>query len=167
MTTIILKPRKEESLLRFHPWVFSGAIDKMIDDETREEMQPEEGDWVRVVSSRSQFLALGQYQIGSIAVRIFSFDEEEFDDEDAEPEPSLLPHAVKAVAASVMRTATQKNVLLEFLVLTVFLSFDCLIHATRTTICMEALITKNLIAFAIFPSNQLINPLSMDHANPK
>lgn len=81
MTTIILKPRKEESLLRFHPWVFSGAIEQMIDDETNEECQPEEGDWVRVISHKKQFLALGQYQIGSIAVRIFSFDEEEFDDD--------------------------------------------------------------------------------------
>ncbi len=80
MTTIVLKHRKEESLLRFHPWVFSGAIYRM-EDEFGSEVQPEEGDWVRVVSSQGEFLALGQYQIGSIAVRIFSFDEDEFDDE--------------------------------------------------------------------------------------
>ena len=80
MVTIVLKHRKEESLLRFHPWVFSGAIYRM-EDEFGIEVQPEEGDWVRVVSSQGEFLALGQYQIGSIAVRIFSFDEDEFDDE--------------------------------------------------------------------------------------
>ena len=80
MVTIVLKHRKEESLLRFHPWVFSGAIYRM-EDEFGSEVQPEEGDWVRVVSSQGEFLALGQYQIGSIAVRIFSFDEDEFDDE--------------------------------------------------------------------------------------
>jgi len=52
-----------------------------MEDEFGNEIQPEEGDWVRVVSSQGEFLALGQYQIGSIAVRIFSFDENEFDDE--------------------------------------------------------------------------------------
>lgn len=79
MTTIILKYRKEESLKRFHPWVFSGAIHRM-EDEFGTEVQPDEGDWVRVVSAQGEFLALGQYQIGSIAVRVFSFDEDEFDD---------------------------------------------------------------------------------------
>lgn len=80
MITVILKYRKEESLKRFHPWVFSGAIHRM-EDEFGTETQPEEGDWVRVVSAEGEFLALGQYQIGSIAVRVFSFDEDEFDDE--------------------------------------------------------------------------------------
>lgn len=80
MITIILKYKKEESLKRFHPWVFSGAIHRM-EDEFGNEVQPEEGDWVRVVSAQGEFLALGQYQIGSIAVRIFSFDEDEFDDD--------------------------------------------------------------------------------------
>jgi 23S rRNA (cytosine1962-C5)-methyltransferase len=74
MITIKLKAKKEESLLRFHPWVFSGAIDRM-------DGQPEEGDWVRVVSKSGEFLAIGQYQIGSIAVRIFSFDDEEVNDD--------------------------------------------------------------------------------------
>lgn len=81
MTTVILGKKKEESLKRFHPWVFSGAIAGIVDEETGDEVQPEEGDWVRVVSQQGEFLALGQYQIGSIAVRIFSFDEEEFDDD--------------------------------------------------------------------------------------
>lgn len=80
MITIILKHKKEESLKRFHPWVFSGAIHRM-EDEFGNEVQPEEGDWVRVVSAQGEFLALGQYQIGSIVVRIFSFDEDEFDDD--------------------------------------------------------------------------------------
>jgi 23S rRNA (cytosine1962-C5)-methyltransferase len=74
MITIKLKAKKEESLLRFHPWVFSGAIDRM-------DGQPEEGDWVRVVSKSGEFLAIGQYQIGSIAVRIFSFEDEEVNDD--------------------------------------------------------------------------------------
>jgi len=56
MITIVLKHRKEESLKRFHPWVFSGAIFRM-EDEFGTEVQPEEGDWVRVVSSQGEFLA--------------------------------------------------------------------------------------------------------------
>lgn len=64
---------------RFHPWVFSGAIAR-IEDEFGSPVQPEEGDWVRVVSDGGEFLALGQYQIGSIAVRIFSFDEDDLDE---------------------------------------------------------------------------------------
>ena len=79
MITVILKHHKEESLKRFHPWVFSGAIYR-IEDEFGNEKQPEEGDWVRVVSDLGEFLALGQYQIGSIAVRIFSFEEDDFDE---------------------------------------------------------------------------------------
>lgn len=63
---IYLKPKKEESLLRFHPWVFSGAIQSM-------DKKPEEGDLVEVYSSDNRFLAIGHYQIGSIAVRVLSF----------------------------------------------------------------------------------------------
>lgn len=72
MITIALKPKKEKSLLRFHPWVFSGAIQKM-------DREPAEGDVVRVVSSRGDFLGVGHYQIGSIAVRILSFKDELID----------------------------------------------------------------------------------------
>lgn len=79
MTTVVLKRGKEESLKRFHPWVFSGAI-QQVTDETDKEVQPEEGEWVRVVSASHDFLALGQYQIGSIAVRLFSFEEDELDE---------------------------------------------------------------------------------------
>ena len=65
---VFLKPKKEESLLRFHPWVFSGAIQSMTGN-------PAEGDIVEVYASNNRFLALGHYQIGSIAVRILSFEE--------------------------------------------------------------------------------------------
>ena len=67
MDRIILKPRREESILRYHPWVFSGAIAQIIG-------HPAEGDLVSVVSSDGKLLACGHYQIGSIAVRILSFD---------------------------------------------------------------------------------------------
>lgn len=63
---IILKPGKEQSVLRFHPWIFSGAIDKA-------EGNPEEGDVVEVTDSNGNFLGLGHCQPGSISVRIFSF----------------------------------------------------------------------------------------------
>ena len=80
MITIVLKHKKEESVKRFHPWVFSGAIDRMLDEEGAE-AQPEEGDWVEVVSKAGDFLGIGQYQIGSIAVRLFTFGNEEFGEE--------------------------------------------------------------------------------------
>lgn len=69
---IYLKPKKEESLLRFHPWVFSGAIQGM-------ERKPEEGDLVEVYSSDNRFLAIGHYQIGSIAVRVLFFEKRPID----------------------------------------------------------------------------------------
>ena len=80
MITIVLKHKKEESVKRFHPWVFSGAIDRMLDEEGAE-AQPEEGDWVKVLSKAGDFLGIGQYQIGSIAVRLFTFGNEEFGEE--------------------------------------------------------------------------------------
>ena len=67
---VVLKRGKEESLRRFHPWVFSGAIHHI-------EGQPDEGDVVRVVSSEGDFLGWGHVQIGSIAVRILTFHEDE------------------------------------------------------------------------------------------
>jgi len=63
---IILKPGKEQSLQRFHPWVFSGAIKKI-------DGNPTDGDVVRITDWQDNFLAIGHYQTGSIAVRIFSF----------------------------------------------------------------------------------------------
>ena len=63
---IYLKRGKEESLRRFHPWIFSGAIQ-------RSDEGIAEGDIVRVLSSDGMFLAVGHYQIGSISVRVLSF----------------------------------------------------------------------------------------------
>ena len=65
---IYLKKGKEESLQRFHPWVFSGAIAKI-------ESGVEEGDIVQVFTHEKEFVAVGHYQIGSIAVRVLSFDD--------------------------------------------------------------------------------------------
>jgi 23S rRNA (cytosine1962-C5)-methyltransferase len=65
---IFLKPGKEQSLKRFHPWIFSGAI-KWVPE------QIQEGDTITVRSSDGNFLAVGHYQVGSIAVRILSFSE--------------------------------------------------------------------------------------------
>ena len=67
MVQIILSKGKEHSLKRYHPWVFSGAI-KLIKGEVKE------GDVVEVYSSANELLGVGHYQIGSIAVRLFSFE---------------------------------------------------------------------------------------------
>ena len=72
MITVQLKPKKEESLLRFHPWVFSGAIQRITG-------KPQEGEVVEVVDHQGNFLAVGHYQIGSIAVRVMSFDKQNID----------------------------------------------------------------------------------------
>ena len=73
MTTIILKPHKEESLLRFHPWVFSGAIARVVLDAKHKGDAPEEGELVSVFSSANTPLGVGHWQVGSIAVRILAF----------------------------------------------------------------------------------------------
>lgn len=65
---VYLKRGKEESLKRFHPWIFSGAIHHM-DDGIRE------GDVVRVITAGGEFIAVGHWQVGSIAVRVLSFDD--------------------------------------------------------------------------------------------
>ena len=70
---IYLKKGKEESLKRFHPWVFSGAIQHQPED-------VDEGEVVRVMTAGGGFIAVGHYQIGSIAVRVLSFDDVEIDD---------------------------------------------------------------------------------------
>lgn len=67
---VYLKSGKEESLKRFHPWVFSGAIAKV-------EGEPEEGEIVDVYTSKKEFIACGHFQIGSIAVRVLTFRQEE------------------------------------------------------------------------------------------
>lgn len=71
---VILKSGKEQSIRRYHPWIFSGAI-KQIDG------KPGEGDVVCIFSNKDEFLAMGHYQIGSIAVRIFSFENNIPDDD--------------------------------------------------------------------------------------
>jgi 23S rRNA (cytosine1962-C5)-methyltransferase len=68
-TTIVLKSGKDQSVRRFHPWLFSGAIKKITGPVA-------EGDLVRVTDNKGEFLGHGHYQIGSIAVRIFSFSDE-------------------------------------------------------------------------------------------
>ena len=73
MTTVYLKPHKEESLLRFHPWVFSGAIRSIQLDADYPHAQPQEGEVVQVRDSNGKILGVGHYQIGSIAVRILAF----------------------------------------------------------------------------------------------
>ena len=71
MTTIILKPHKDESARRFHPWIFSGAIAKIQLD--KDYPFPQEGELVVVQSHGGDILGVGHYQIGSIAVRILEF----------------------------------------------------------------------------------------------
>lgn len=73
LTKLYLAAGKEHSLKRFHPWVFSGAIKKIEGD-------PAEGDVVEVYSSKHEFLGMGHYAPGSIAVRVFSFEQVEPDD---------------------------------------------------------------------------------------
>ncbi|MBQ7997671.1 MAG: class I SAM-dependent rRNA methyltransferase [Paludibacteraceae bacterium] len=73
MTTIYLKPHKEESLKRFHPWVFSGAIARVVLDAKHRGDAPEEGEVVAVHSAADEPLGVGHWQVGSIAVRILAF----------------------------------------------------------------------------------------------
>ncbi len=71
--SIQLKPKKDDSLRRFHPWLFSGAIDQALFT------PPEEGEVVRILSADGSFLGVGHYQTGSIAVRVLSFYDESID----------------------------------------------------------------------------------------
>lgn len=70
---IYLKKGKDESLKRFHPWVFSGAI-------SHSDEEINEGDIVRVINAGGQYIATGHWQVGSIAVRVLSFTDEVIDD---------------------------------------------------------------------------------------
>ena len=69
---VILRRGKEESLKRFHPWIFSGAVMNL-------EGNPEEGDVVTVLDSQHNFLCQGHWQVGSIAVRVLTFEQEPID----------------------------------------------------------------------------------------
>ena len=73
---VYLRKGKEESLARRHPWIFSGAIDRI---EAEEESQIAEGALVEVFTRSGDFIAQGHYQIGSIAVRVLSFEREPID----------------------------------------------------------------------------------------
>lgn len=74
-TQIFLRRGKEESLLRRHPWIFSGAIASVRSDKP----QIEEGEVVDVYTQAGEFIARGHYQIGSIAVRVLTFEREPID----------------------------------------------------------------------------------------
>ena len=71
---LILKPGREASVLRFHPWVFSGSVDRV-------DGRPEEGEVVEILSSSSKFLGLGHFFNGSITAKIFSFKEAVINDD--------------------------------------------------------------------------------------
>lgn len=74
ISNLYLKKGKEESLQRFHPWVFSGAVHHI-------DGNPEEGDLVRVLSADGRFIAVGHWQIGSIVVRVLSFEDIDITDD--------------------------------------------------------------------------------------
>ena len=71
---VCLRRGKEESLLRRHPWIFSGAVEFI-----KAEEEPREGDLVDVFTKQGEWIATGHYQIGSIAVRVLTFEREEID----------------------------------------------------------------------------------------
>ncbi|MBQ5594507.1 MAG: class I SAM-dependent rRNA methyltransferase [Alistipes sp.] len=73
LNTVHLRRGKEESLLRNHPWVFSGAIERISENGA----PLSEGDMVDVVTKQGDFIAKGHWQIGSIAVRVLSFEQED------------------------------------------------------------------------------------------
>ncbi len=74
MKKIVLKPKKEVAVKRFHPWIFSGAISSKTDE-------LEDGDRVEVLSSKNEFLGVGHFQRGSIMVRLFSFTQAPINEE--------------------------------------------------------------------------------------
>ena len=69
---IILKPGKEGPVVRFHPWIFSGAIEKTVGN-------PSEGDIVECFSASGKYLATGHCMPGSLAVKLFTFERQEID----------------------------------------------------------------------------------------
>ena len=75
MIKVYLKPGKEESLQRLHPWVFSGAVARL-------DGEPAEGDLVDVHTAKGEFVARGHWQIGSIVVRVLTFRSDEVIDAD-------------------------------------------------------------------------------------
>lgn len=90
MKSIFLKRGKEESLRRFHPWIFSGAILRMNEE-------PEEGEVVQVYTSENEYIATGHFQIGSIMVRVLSFDNEDIDQNFYERKLSIALDARRSI----------------------------------------------------------------------
>ena len=88
--TIYLKKGKEDSLTRKHPWIFSGAISRCDDN-------MEEGEVVRVMSGKGDFIAIGHWQIGSIAIRVLSFDDVAIDGEFYENKLSIALDVRKSI----------------------------------------------------------------------
>lgn len=88
--TIYLKKGKEDSLTRKHPWIFSGAINRCDDN-------MEEGEVVRVMSGKGDFIAIGHWQIGSIAIRVLSFDDVAIDGEFYENKLSIALDVRKSI----------------------------------------------------------------------
>jgi 23S rRNA (cytosine1962-C5)-methyltransferase len=88
--TIYLKKGKEDSLTRKHPWIFSGAISRCDDN-------MEEGEVVRVISGKGDFIAIGHWQIGSIAIRVLSFDDVALDGEFYENKLSIALDVRKSI----------------------------------------------------------------------
>lgn len=88
--TIYLKKGKEDSLTRKHPWIFSGAISRCDDN-------MEEGEVVRVISGKGDFIAIGHWQIGSIAIRVLSFDDVAIDGEFYENKLSIALDVRKSI----------------------------------------------------------------------
>ncbi len=73
MVEVVIRKGRERSLQRFHPWVFSGSIASVADGVT-------DGDVVRVVGYKQQFLGMGHYQSGSISLKMLTFDDEAIDE---------------------------------------------------------------------------------------
>lgn len=102
MIKIVLKKGRDESIKRFHPWVFSGAIAQI-------QGSPAEGDIVGVYNADGEYLAAGHYQIGSIAVRILSFVSNPLSPSFWEESLSRAINARLAVGLSVFETLNGTN----------------------------------------------------------
>ena len=88
--TIYLKKGKEDSLTRKQPWIFCGVISRCDDN-------MEEGEVVRVISGKGDFIAIGHWQIGSIAIRVLSFDDVAIDGEFYENKLSIALDVRKSI----------------------------------------------------------------------
>lgn len=103
MKSIFLKRGKEDSLRRFHPWVFSGAIHHA-------SQEPAEGEVVKVFTCENEYMATGHYQIGSIAVRLLSFADEAIDQAFYERRLSVARDVRQSIGAASERNDTYRLV---------------------------------------------------------